>query len=149
MQDSKWKKAMFEEIRALVKNDTWDMVPRPSNKNKVGCKWIYSTKHTPEGKINTFKARLVAKGYTQTYGVDYEETFAPVAKMNIVITLISCAVNLGWDLFQLDVKNAFLYGDLKEEVFMEIPPGFGNERLNGKVCRLKRSLYELKQSSRT
>jgi Reverse transcriptase (RNA-dependent DNA polymerase) len=149
MQDPKWKKVMFEEIRALVKNDTWDMVPRPSNKNMVGCKWIYSTKHTPEGKINKFKARLVAKGYTQTYGVDYEKTFAPVAKMNTVRTLISCAVNLGWDLFQLDVKNAFLYGDLKEEVFMEIPPGFGNEQLNGKVCRLKRSLYKLKQSSRT
>jgi Reverse transcriptase (RNA-dependent DNA polymerase) len=149
MQDPKWKKVMFEEIRALVKNDTWDMVPRPSNKNMVGCKWIYSTKHTPEGKINKFKARLVAKGYTQTYGVDYEETFAPVAKMNTVRTLISCAVNLGWDLFQLDVKNAFLYGDLKEEVFMEIPPGFGNEQLNDKVCRLKRSLYKLKQSSRT
>jgi Reverse transcriptase (RNA-dependent DNA polymerase) len=69
----------------------------------------------------------VAKGYTQTYGVDYEETFAPVAKINTVRTLISCAMNLGWDLFQLDVKNIFLHNDLKEEVFMEIPPDFGNE----------------------
>jgi Reverse transcriptase (RNA-dependent DNA polymerase) len=96
---------MFEEMTVLVKNNTWDMVPRPSNKNTVGCKWVYSTKHTPEGKINKFKARLVVKGYTQTYGVDYEEIFAPVAKVNIVRTLISCAVNLGWDLFQLDVKK--------------------------------------------
>ena len=127
MQDPKWKKAMFEEMRALVKNDTWDMVPRPSNKSTVGCKWVYSTKYTPEGKVDRFKARLVAKGYTQTYGVDYEETFAPVAKMNTVRTLISCAVNFGWDLCQLDVKNAFLHGDLKEEVYMEIPPGFENE----------------------
>jgi Reverse transcriptase (RNA-dependent DNA polymerase) len=125
------------------------MVPRPSNKNTVGCKWIYSTKHTPEGKIDTFKARLVAKGYTQTYGVDYEEIFAPVAKMNTVRTLISCAVNLVWDLFQLDVKNVFLHGDLKEKVFIEIPPDFRNEQLKGKVYRLKRSLYELKQSPRT
>jgi Reverse transcriptase (RNA-dependent DNA polymerase) len=140
--------AMFEEMRALVKNDTWDMVSRPYGKNVVGCKWVYSVKYNPEGKVDRFKARLVAKGYTQTYGVDYEETFAPVVKMNIVRTLISCAVNLGWDLCQLDVKNAFLHRDLKEEVFMEIPLGFANEQLRDKVCRLKRSLYGLKQSPR-
>jgi Reverse transcriptase (RNA-dependent DNA polymerase) len=90
----------------------------------------------------------VAKCYTQIYGVDYEETFAPVVKVNNVRTLISCAVNFGWDLCQLDVKNIFLHGDIKEEVYMEIPPGFPNERLKGKVCRLKRSLYGLKQSPR-
>jgi Reverse transcriptase (RNA-dependent DNA polymerase) len=139
MQDPRWKNTMLKEMTALVKNDTWDMVPRPSGKNTVGCKWVYSIKHTPEGKVDRFKARLVAKSYTQTYGVDYEETFAPVEKMNIVRTLISCAVNSGWDLCQLDVKNAFLHGDLKEEVYMEIPPGFQNEQLKGKVCRLKRS----------
>jgi Reverse transcriptase (RNA-dependent DNA polymerase) len=131
--------AMFEEMRALVKNDTWDMVPRSSGKNVVGCKWVYSVKYNPEGKVDRFKARLVAKGYTQTYGV---------AKMNTVRTLISCAVNLGWDLCQLDVKNVFLHGDLKEEVFMEIPLGFANEQFRDKVCRLKRSLYGLKQSPR-
>jgi Reverse transcriptase (RNA-dependent DNA polymerase) len=114
----------------------------------VGCKWVYLVKYNPEGKVDRFKARLVAKGYTQTYGVDYEEMFALVAKMNTVRTLISCAVNLGWDLFQLDVKNVFLHGDLKEEVFMEISPGFVNEQLRDKVCRLKRYLYGLKQSSR-
>jgi Reverse transcriptase (RNA-dependent DNA polymerase) len=91
---------------------------------------------------------LVAKGYTQTYNIDYEETFAPVAKMNTVRTLISCAVNFGWNMHQLDVKNAFLHGDLKEEVYMELPPGFDNEQVAGKVCRLKRSLYGLKQSPR-
>jgi uncharacterized protein (DUF2164 family) len=148
MQDPKWRKTMFDKMRAPVKNDTWDMIPRPSDKNTVGCKWVYTTKHTPEENVERFKARLVAKGYTQKYGVDYEETFAPVAKMNIVRTLISCAVNFGWDLFQLDVKNIFLHGDLKEEVYMEIPSGFENEKLKGKVCRLKQSLYGLKQSSR-
>jgi Reverse transcriptase (RNA-dependent DNA polymerase) len=148
MQDLKWKMVMFEEMRALVKNDTWDMVLRPSGKNVVGYKWLYSVKYNPEGKVNIFKTRLVAKGYTQIYGVDYEETFAPVAKINTVRTLISYAVNLGWDLCQLDVKNTFLHGDLKEEVFMEIPPGFVNEQLRDKVCRLKRSLYGLKQSPR-
>jgi Reverse transcriptase (RNA-dependent DNA polymerase) len=115
----------------------------------VGCKWVYSVKHNPEGKVDRYKARLVAKGYTQTYGVDYEETFSPVAKMNIVRTLISCVVNFGWDLCRLDVKNAFLHGDLKEEVYMEIPTCFANEQLKDKVCCLKRSLYGLKQSPRT
>jgi Reverse transcriptase (RNA-dependent DNA polymerase) len=148
MQDPRWKNTMFEEMRALVKNDTWDMILRPSGKNIMGCKWVYSIKHNPEGKMDRFKTRLVAKGYTQTYGVDYEETFAPVAKMNTVRTLISCEVNSGWDLCQLDVKNAFFYGDLKEEVYIEIPPGFQNEQLKGKVCRLKRPLYGLKQSPR-
>jgi Reverse transcriptase (RNA-dependent DNA polymerase) len=84
MQNPKWKKAMFEEMRALVKNDTWDMVPIPSRKNIMGCKWVYSVKHTFEGKVDRFKAILLAKGYTQIFGVDYEETFAPVVKMNIV-----------------------------------------------------------------
>jgi Reverse transcriptase (RNA-dependent DNA polymerase) len=84
MQDPKWKKVIFEEMRTLVNNGTWDIISRPSDKNTVGCKWIYSTKHTPEGKVDIFKTRLVAKGYTQTYSVDYEEIFALVAKMNIV-----------------------------------------------------------------
>jgi Reverse transcriptase (RNA-dependent DNA polymerase) len=109
---------------------------------------VFTVKHNSEGKVDRFKARLVAKGYTQTYGIDYEETFAPVAKMNTVRTLISCVVNFGWNIHQLDVKNAFLHGDLKEEVYMELPPGFDNEQVAGKVCRLKRSLYGLKQSPR-
>jgi hypothetical protein len=90
----------------------------------------------------------VAKGYSQTYGIDYDETFAPVAKMGTVRTLISCAANFGWSLHQMDVKNAFLHGDLKEEVYMEIPPGFANKQTIGKVWRLKKSLYGLKQSPR-
>jgi Reverse transcriptase (RNA-dependent DNA polymerase) len=109
---------------------------------------VFTVKHNSEGTIDRFKARLVAKEYTQTYGIDYEETFAPVAKMNIVRTLISCAVNFGWNIHQLDVKNAFLHGDLKEEVYMELPPGFDNEQVAGKVCRLKCSLYGFKQSPR-
>ena len=90
----------------------------------------------------------MAKGYTQTRGVDYEETFAPVAKMNTVRTLISCAANLGWNLFQMDVKNAFLHGDLQEKIYMHIPPGFNTVQTEGKVLKLRRSLYGLKQSPR-
>jgi hypothetical protein len=95
-----------------------------------------------------YKARLVAKGYNQTYGIDYDETFAPVAKMGTVRTLISCAANFGWPLHQLDVKNAFLHDDLQEEAYMKIPPRFANEHTIEKVCRLKNSLYDLKQSPR-
>jgi hypothetical protein len=105
-------------------------------------------KQTPEGKVERYKARLVARGYSQTYGIDYDETFAPVAKMSTVKTLISCAANFGWSLHQLDVKNAFLHGDLQEEVYMEIPHGYSKPEMVGKVCRLRKSLYGLKQSPR-
>ena len=91
-------------------------------------------KQTLEGKVDRYKARLVAKGYTQTYDIDYEETFVPVAKINTIQTLISCAANLDWRLFQLDVKNTFLRGDLQEEVYMEIPLRFSSTETAGKVC---------------
>jgi len=118
---------MKEELLALQKNKTWELVHLPKGKKTVGCKWVFTVKQTPEGKVDRYKARLVAKGYNQTYGIDYDETFAPVAKMSTVRTLISCAANFGWPLHQLDVKNAFLHGDLQEEVYMKIPPGFANE----------------------
>jgi hypothetical protein len=147
-QDPKWREAMIEELNALERNKTWELVHLPAGKRAVGCKWIYTVKQNPEGKIERYKARLVARGYSQTYGIDYDETFAPVAKMNTVRILISCATNFGWPLHQLDVKNAFLHGDLKEEVYMDIPPGFSTPRTSGKVCRLRKSLYGLKQSPR-
>jgi hypothetical protein len=107
-----------------------------------------NVKQDPNGKIERYKARLVAKGYSQTYGIDYDETFAPVAKMSTVKTLISCATNFGWPLYEFDVKNTFLHGDLREEVYMEIPPGFGTSQTHGKVLRLRKSLYGHKKSSR-
>jgi len=123
---------MLEEMRALEKNRTWELVDLPQGKQSVGCKWIFTIKHTPEGKVERYKARLVAKGYTQTYGIDYDETFAPVTKMNSVRTLISCVVNLDWDIYQMDVKNAFLHGDLHEEVYMHIPPALKQVKQMGK-----------------
>jgi len=137
---------MLEELAALEKNKTWELVPSPMGKKIVSCKWVYTVKQNPDGKIERYKARLVAKGYSQTYGIDYDETFAPVAKMSTVRTLISCATNFDWPLYQLDVKNAFLHGDLHEEVYMEILPGFATAQTKGKVLRLKKSLYGLKQS---
>jgi len=144
--DPKWRNAMLEELAALEKNKTWELVPSPMGKKIVSCKWVYTVKQNPDGKIERYKARLVAKRYSQTYGIDYDETFAPVAKMSTVRTLISCATNFDWPLYQLDVKNAFLHGDLHEEVYMEIPPGFATAQTKGKVLRLKKSLYGLKQS---
>jgi hypothetical protein len=105
---------MMEEMAALDKNNTWVLTTLPSNKRVVGCKWVFTVKQNSEGKIERYKARLVAKGYSQTYVVDYDETFAPVAKMNTIRALISIAANNKWKLYQTDVKNAFLHGDLYE-----------------------------------
>jgi hypothetical protein len=104
---------MKEEMSALQKNKTWDLVQLPKGKDTVDCKWVFTIKQTPEGKVERYKAKLIAKGYSQTYGIDYDETFAPVAKMSTIRTFISCAVNFRWSLHQLDVKNAFLHGDLE------------------------------------
>ncbi|RVW85510.1 Retrovirus-related Pol polyprotein from transposon RE1 [Vitis vinifera] len=121
---SEWKKAVQDEIDALEKNGTWTITDLPVGKRPVGCKWIFTIKYKADGSIERFKARLVARGFTQSYGIDYQETFAPVAKLNTIRILLSLAVNQDWCLQQLDIKNAFLNGDLEEEVYMEIPPGF-------------------------
>ena len=139
---------MNEEMSALEKNQTWEIVNRPSDKKAVGCRWVYNVKYKSDGTLERNKARLVAKGFTQTYGVDYEETFAPVAKMNTVRIILSLVACFGWELLQFDVKNAFLHGQLDEEVYMEIPPGFKPIEEGNKVCRLKKALYGLKQSPR-
>lgn len=107
---------------------------------------MFTLKYKSDGFVKRYKARLVAKGYTQSYGIDYQQTFALVAKINSVRVLISLATNQGWPLLQFDVKNVFLYGDLEEEVYMDNPPGFHVSSGNGKVCRLKKALYGLKQS---
>ena len=139
---------MGEEMLALEKNKTWDVVELPRGKQPVGCKWVFTVKYKADGSLERYKARLVAKGYTQTYGVDYQETFAPVAKMNTVRILLSLAAIFGWSLQQFDVKNAFLHGDLEEEVYMKAPPGYDGNLGKNKVCRLKKALYGLKQSPR-
>lgn len=148
IEDPRWVHAMNEEMEALNKNATWTLVPLPKGKKPVGCKWVFSIKYKADGSIERYKARLVAKGFTQTYGVDYQETFSPVAKLSTVRVLLSLAVNLDWPLHQLDVKNAFLHGHLKEEIYMDIPLGYMPNYETKVVCKLQRSLYGLKQSPR-
>jgi len=140
--------AVFEEMNALRKNGTWEIVELPRGKKVVGCKWVFTIKSKVDRSVERYKARLVAKGFTQTYGIDYQETFALVAKINSIRVLLSLAVNSNWPLHQLGVKNAFLNGDLEEEVFMSLPPGFEESFGAGKVCKLKKFLYRLKQSPR-
>ncbi|KAM7465035.1 hypothetical protein LguiB_012597 [Lonicera macranthoides] len=122
--DPQWQQAMSEELDALQKTQTWVLTDLPTGKSVVGCRWIYKIKTKADGSVDRYKARLVAKGYTQEYGIDYEETFAPVARMTTVRTLISVASIRHWTIHQMDVKNAFLHGDLQEEVYMQPPPGF-------------------------
>ncbi|CAH9142653.1 unnamed protein product [Cuscuta epithymum] len=143
-----WRHAMVEEMNALDLNGTWDLVDLPTGKKSIGCKWVFAVKVNPDGSVARLKARLVAKGYAQTYGVDYSNTFSPVAKLTYVRLLISLAATHDWHLHQLDIKNAFLHGDLQEEVYIEQPPGFVAQGEYGKVCRLRKSLYGLKQSPR-
>ncbi|WKA05153.1 hypothetical protein VitviT2T_023135 [Vitis vinifera] len=149
LADPRWKAAMNEEMKSLQKNETWELVECPPKKKPVGCRWIYTVKYKANGSIERFKARLVAKGYTQTYGIGYTKTFEPVAKINTIRVLLSLAANLDWPLQQFNVKNAFLHGELSEEVYMDIPPGcMVSEKQCQKVCKLKKSLYRLKQSPR-
>ena len=141
-----WQKAMDEELQALEKTHTWDYVDLPPGKRPIGCKWIYKIKTHSDGTIERYKARLVAKGYSQEYGIDYEETFAPVARMTSVRSLLAVAAAKQWPLLQMDVKNAFLNGNLSEEVYMKPPQGTSPPP--NKVCLLRRALYGLKQAPR-
>ncbi|KAI3703060.1 hypothetical protein L6452_28815 [Arctium lappa] len=144
--NSDWQKAMDEELQALDKAQTWDFVPLPPGKKPIGSKWVFKIKTKSDGSIDRYKARLVAKGFNQEYGIDYEETFAPVARVTSVCSLLAIAATKQWPLFQIDVKNAFLNGDLSEEVYMTPPPGV---RLpQGHVCRLRKALYGLKKAPR-
>ena len=146
VQDKCWTQAMHDELEALEKNHTWDIVPSPLGVKPIGCKWIFSLKLKPDGTLDRYKARLVALGNRQEYGIDYDETFAPVAKMTTVRTILAVAASQSWPLYQMDVKNAFLHGDLKEDVYMRLPPGSSSSP--GMVAKLRRSLYGLKQAPR-
>ncbi|KAI3510913.1 hypothetical protein L1887_18051 [Cichorium endivia] len=145
---SHWQDAVDADLSALRLNLTWTLVPRPVDRNVVGCKWVFRTKYRADDTIDRHKARLVAQGFSQILGVDYSHTFSPVVKAATVRIVLSLAVINGWSLHQLDVNNAFLHGVLREPIYMEQPPGFHDSRFPNHVCRLHKALYGLKQAPR-
>ena len=145
---AKWMTAMEKDMESLRTHDVWDLVELPRDRKAVGSKWVYKVKKNADGSVEQYKARLVTQGFTQKFGIDYDETFCPVVRFESVRTVIALAVQNGLKLHQMDVATAFLNGELKEEVYMKQPEGFETVGQENLVCRLKRSIYGLKQSSR-
>ncbi|GKD15447.1 zinc finger, CCHC-type containing protein [Tanacetum coccineum] len=146
--DQKWIEAMEIELDSINKNNTWTLTTLPPNQKAIGLKWVFKTKRDAKGNIIKYKARLVAKGYVQEQGIDFDEVFAPVARIETVRLILALAAYHGWQVHHLDVKSAFLHGDLKEEVYVTQPEGFVQQRNSGKVYKLIKALYGLRQAPR-
>ena len=132
---------MDKEIEALEVNNTWSLAPLPHGKTAIGCKWVYRIKYLPDGSIERYRARLVAKGFTQKLGLNYSETFSPVAKSVSVRIVLSLAAVKGWFLHQMDVNNAFLHSDLVEDVYMSLPLGFHSKGVGFSMQVEQKSLW--------
>ena len=148
LEQEDWKTAANAEYSSLIENDTWDLVDLPEGRKPVECKWILKIKRGSDGSIKRYKARLVAKGFFQKHGTDYDETFAPVIRYSSIRTLIAYAVQNNMKIDQMDVVTAFLNSKLEEDTYMTQPEGYVKPGEEKKVCKLKRSLYGLKQSPR-
>ncbi|KAK2574783.1 hypothetical protein KPH14_013025, partial [Odynerus spinipes] len=148
LDKNNWKEAMDEEIDSLLKNDTWEIVPAPQDRKPVSCKWVYKIKRNAEGKIERYKARLVARGFSQKYGTDYDEVFAPVVRQTTFRTLLTIAGKESMIVKHYDAKTAFLNGQLKETIYMTQPEGYEIPGKENMVCRLKKSLYGLRQAAK-
>jgi hypothetical protein len=145
-QSTQWKNAMKEEYNSLIENRTWNLTELPKGHNLIDVRWLYKIKQNPDGTIERFKARLVAKGYSQHYGIDYDETYSPVYKLASLRTILSIGATLDLEIHQMDVKTAFLNGEIDTEIYIRQPPGF--EKRGNLVCRLNKGIYGLKQSPR-
>jgi len=148
LTDPNWRAAMQAEFDALIGNDTWSLVSRPSGVNVVTGKWIFRHKLHADGSLDRYKTHWVFRGFTQRPGLDYDETFSPVVKPATIRVILSLALSQDWPIHQLDVKNAFLHGTLEETVYCVQPTGFVDPSRPGMVCRLNKSLYGLKQAPR-
>lgn len=142
----KWEMAINDEFSSLLKNDTWSLCKLPIGRKAITCKWVFKMKHKPNGDVDKYKARLVARGFSQEKGFDYNETYSPTAKLTTFRVLLSIANHFGYEMYQMDVKCAFLNGQLKEDIYMTQPEGFVKDKTM--VCKLNKSLYGLKQASR-
>ena len=138
----------MEKYQSIMKNDVWEIVSRPEGKSVVTSRWRYKIKHGADGSIEKYKARFVAKGFSQKEGVDYDETFAPMAQYTSITSIIAIASAMGWKLHHMDVKKTFLNGFIEEEVYIEQPERFVVHGKESHVCKLKKALYGLKQASR-
>ena len=143
-----WMEAMREELNSMEKNKVWELVDLPNDRKAIGSKWIFKRKLNASGNVEKYKARLVAKGYTQREGVHFVETFSPVAKFTYIRIIAALTAYFDLELHQMDVKIAFLNGHLEEEIYMSQPDGFVEKENQGKVCKLNRSIYGLRQASR-
>ena len=141
-----WIKAMNSEMDSLANNQTWELADLPADAKAIPCKWVYRLKTNPDGSIDKYKARLVAKGFNQRKGLDYSQTFSPVARLSTIRSILSVAASEKMHLKQFDVSTAFLYGELRETVYMQQPEGYSDG--SSKVCKLLKSLYGLKQAPR-
>jgi hypothetical protein len=141
-----WECAMREEYDSLMTNNTWTLVPLPAGRKPVFCKWVFKIKQGANGEVERYKARLVARGFTQTYRVDYNETFAPVAKFTSIRCILALTTLEDMEIRQMDMKTTFLNGELEEEIYMEQLQGFVHQGGEHLVCKLQKSLYGLKQS---
>ncbi|OMO52435.1 reverse transcriptase [Corchorus capsularis] len=146
--DLEWTNAMNDEMESMKTNHVWDLVDLPPGRKTIGNKWVLKVKRKADGSIERYKARLVAKGHTQQEGVDYEETFSPVVRFASIRLILAIVANFDLELYQMDVKTAFLNGELDEEIYMDQPEAFVAKCQERKICKLKRSIYGLKQSSR-
>ena len=135
---------MIDEYLDLLRNNTWNLVPHPTDRKLIDSKWVFKVKKNPNGTINKYKARLVAKGFHQIAGFDFNETFSLVVKLTTILIVLTIALNLQWKVRQLDVNNVFLNGDLHEKIFMHQPEGFIDPLNPNYVCKLNKSLYGLK-----
>ena len=144
----KWIEAMKDEMKSMKDNGVWDLVELPEGVKPIGCKWIFKTKRDSKGNIVRYKARLVAKGFTQKEGIDYNETFSPVSSKDSFRIIMTLVAHYDLELHQMDVKTVFLNGNIDETIYMVQPENFESNDSKQLVCRLKRSIYGLKQASR-
>jgi hypothetical protein len=144
-----WADAMTEEYQSIIKNDVWEIIPRPNSKDVVSSRWLFKIKCAADGSIGKYKSRFVARGFSKKESIEYEETFTLVARYTSIKTIIALAAKMKWKLHQMDVKTTFLNGVIEEELYIEQPQGFEVEDRKSHVCKLNKSLYGLKQAPRS